>query len=109
MIHNGERPWRCPFCDLSFTLKGTLMRHIRRQHKTVTPEQSLHAVNSSHTGVLSHGGQSLHAVDSADSQKAETIQAVAEISHHDSQHTVTIATVQEISQLDIPYEIELVL
>ncbi|KAK8749262.1 hypothetical protein OTU49_015763 [Cherax quadricarinatus] len=32
-IHTGERPFRCPYCPLSFTQSGNLVRHTRRVHQ----------------------------------------------------------------------------
>lgn len=31
-IHTGEKPYQCPYCDLSSALKGNLIRHIKKRH-----------------------------------------------------------------------------
>lgn len=30
--HNGERPYKCPHCEVSFAQSGTLSEHIKRKH-----------------------------------------------------------------------------
>ncbi|KAF2368662.1 Zinc finger C2H2-type, partial [Trinorchestia longiramus] len=31
-VHTGEKPFKCPYCDLSSALKGNLLRHIKKIH-----------------------------------------------------------------------------
>ena len=35
--HTGEKPHGCPYCDLSFTQRGTLRNHMKRIHQQELP------------------------------------------------------------------------
>ena len=36
IVHTGEKVWKCPHCDMSFSRKETKDRHVKWQHETST-------------------------------------------------------------------------
>jgi len=47
LVHSGERPFKCKYCDMSFTTNGNMNRHVRCTHRIVSPNSCTDSEGSS--------------------------------------------------------------
>ncbi|XP_039312324.1 ras-responsive element-binding protein 1 isoform X1 [Solenopsis invicta] len=47
LVHSGERPFKCKYCDMSFTTNGNMNRHVRCTHRMVSPNSCTDSEGSS--------------------------------------------------------------
>ncbi|XP_071628644.1 uncharacterized protein [Temnothorax longispinosus] len=47
LVHSGERPFKCKYCEMSFTTNGNMNRHVRCTHRIVSPNSCTDSEGSS--------------------------------------------------------------
>ncbi|EFN65181.1 RAS-responsive element-binding protein 1, partial [Camponotus floridanus] len=47
LVHSGERPFKCKYCDMSFTTNGNMNRHVRCTHRMASPNSCTDSEGSS--------------------------------------------------------------
>ncbi|XP_029176456.1 ras-responsive element-binding protein 1 isoform X2 [Nylanderia fulva] len=47
LVHSGERPFKCKYCEMSFTTNGNMNRHVRCTHRMASPNSCTDSEGSS--------------------------------------------------------------